>query len=346
MNPWESGSEYHLGPFGPERTEWPWGDDVVGYGSGRDALRGLLRHGRDQRGWQRLWVPTFFCQEVVAALLDEGLEVRCYRHLPGERVVLPTGLGAGDVALVCNTFGLANQAEDWPIDVIEDHSHDLLSPWARQSGAAFALASLRKSLPVPDGGVVWSPRGEALPPQPSLTDERRRASSDKLAGMLLKGIYVNGGAVDKDAFRQTMAAGEAHIASGEVSAWSTTTEQLLRAFPGALWRRRRRDNLTALLERLGGRVECFSTDAADTVVFSAVLVLATRAQRDAVRSALIAGRIYPAILWTLDEPARPLDHPEAEALAERVVSVHVDHRYDADDMSRIASVVLDALETS
>jgi dTDP-4-amino-4,6-dideoxygalactose transaminase len=84
----------------------------------------------------------------------------------------------------------------------------------------------------------------------------------------------------------------------------------------------------------------------EAVAFSAVLVLASRAQRDAVRSALITGRIYPAILWALDEPARPLDHPEAKDLAERVLSVHVDHRYDADDMTRIASVVLHALEAS
>jgi hypothetical protein len=346
VNPWESGSEYHLASFEPQRTDWPWGDDGVGYGSGRDALRGLLRHGRSERGWRRLWVPTFFCQDVVAALLDEGLQVVSYRHLPGERVVLPEGLGPGDVALVCNTFGLMNQPDDWPVDVIEDHSHDLLSPWALQSRAAFALASLRKSLPVPDGGVVWSPRGEGLPPQPSLTEERDLASSHKLAGMVLKGIFVAGGAVEKEVFRKVLAAGEARIASGEVSSWTTTTEQLLRAIPGWEWRRRRRGNLAALVEHLEGRVECFSTGVPEAVAFSAVLVLASRAQRDAVRSALITGRIYPAILWALDEPARPLDHPEAKDLAERVLSVHVDHRYDADDMTRIASVVLHALEAS
>ncbi len=344
MNPWESGSEYHLDAFAPQRTSWPWEQDAVGYGSGRDALRGLLRHGRDCRGWRRLWVPTFFCQEVVASLLNEGVEVRSYRHLPGEPVHRPDGVGSGDVVLVCNTFGLSCQPEAWPFDVIEDHSHDLLSPWAWQSRAAYAMASLRKSLPVPDGGVVWSPTGQSLPPAPALSAERRRASMEKLAGMVTKAIYIRGGEVDKETFRGWMAAGEDHIASGDVSAWSGVTEQLLRAFPAVAWRDRRRHNLQVLDDHLGGRVERLRTEWPGAVVFSALLVSRNRAQRDALRAALVSTRVYPAILWTLDEPAVALDHTHALDLAERCLSVHIDHRYDESDMERIAALVRDAVE--
>ena len=68
------------------------------------------------------------------------------------------GAGRGDAVLAVNFFGAgtgtgwADQraAADWLL--VEDHSHDPFSPWAVGSNADFAFSSLRKTLPVPDGG--------------------------------------------------------------------------------------------------------------------------------------------------------------------------------------------------
>jgi hypothetical protein len=45
-------------------------------------------------------------------------------------------------------------ASEWLL--VEDHSHDPFSPWAVGSSADYAFCSLRKTLPVPDGGLLWS----------------------------------------------------------------------------------------------------------------------------------------------------------------------------------------------
>src|SRR5690606_7795309 len=127
------------------------------YGSGRDALRALLRHGKTQLGWQRLLIPSYFCQDVAASFTRE-LPTEVYVDRPGlrpdERAIATR---EGDAVLNVNLFGFrtAQWAFKLPgVAVIEDHTHDPWSAWAATSQADFAVASLRKTLPLPDGGVL------------------------------------------------------------------------------------------------------------------------------------------------------------------------------------------------
>ena len=49
------------------------------YADGRQALIDLYR----SQGWQRLWVPEYFCYDVIASLKEAGLELRYYTDYPG-----------------------------------------------------------------------------------------------------------------------------------------------------------------------------------------------------------------------------------------------------------------------
>jgi hypothetical protein len=73
--------------------------------------------------------------------------------------------------------------------------------------------------------------------------------------------------------------------------------------------------------------------------YAATLVFDRRMDRDKMRAALIAARIYPAVLWSLDDPV--VDGiPEADVdLARRIVSIHCDYRYTPSDMVRVADVI-------
>ena len=62
-----------------------------------------------------------------------------------------------------NYFGV-REAEPWQAwrertecILVEDHAHDPASAWATTSTADYAFSSLRKTLPVPDGAILWSP---------------------------------------------------------------------------------------------------------------------------------------------------------------------------------------------
>lgn len=342
---WEHGSELHFPILGAATTAEPspWSSAGAWFGSGRDALRALLRHGRKERGWQRLLVPSYLCQEVVAAALEE-IPVCAFPDRPGSAA--PADYAShtrpGDVVLLVNTFGLRTARFAWSapsVDVIEDHTHDPWSDWARSSGATYCLASLRKTWPVPDGGVAWSPAAASLPHYPP-TPERVAASGDKLAASLLKALYLSGHAIEKDAFRELALRGEARIASGEISGMPLSTRTLATCLPWKAWRQTRAENHAAFAAALGDDAPVtLLAPEAGAVAFSCVLDCGSTQRREALRRALIAARVYPAVLWPLEDASIEGIAGADRELAARLLSLHCDQRYSATDMQRVAELV-------
>lgn len=360
LNPerWEHGSEFHWLESLPAPADIsPWDDGGLLYGSGRDAMLALLQHGRATRGWKRLWLPDYFCQEVAAALATV-LPLEIYDDTPLQETPFfdNNAFALGDVVLWVSFFGLragpANLVLPKGVELIEDYTHDPWAPGAFASEADWTLASLRKTLPVPDGGALWSLRGHEMPPTSPLSDVRRVASLEKLSAMLLKSLYLQGHAVEKDAFRALALSGEEHIASGDASAMPEWTAQLLNTFPVAEWRRARACNHRALCEAVVGApgvtilVPSRGPSSEDAewpprlaCPFSGIAVFDTTERRDQVRRQLIAERIYPAILWSMENPAVPRVSPGALDLSRRMLSVHCDARYSESDMERVGAVI-------
>jgi hypothetical protein len=353
LDRWEQGSEFHWENFDPvsRPASHPWHDRGTLWGSGRDALRALLEWGSEQQGWRRLWCPSFFCQEVVAALQTAGLEVLAYTDAPKEAFEPPSvsELRDGDAVLVMNFFGLREQVSYRSVPdevvIIEDHSHDPWSPWSCLSRADWCVASLRKTLPVPDGGALWSPKDLDGPEQTDVSAARARAADQKFSAMVLKGLYLQGHAVDKPVFRELSVAAEEHIASGEVSGMSAVSRQLLATFPVADWRTSRRRNHRVLTEGVSGlkQLAVLQPSGEDDVPFSGICVFESRELRDSVRQDLINNKVYPAVLWTLDDPQLDGIPPEHVELAGRTFSIHCDMRYDVTDIKRVARLIRQSL---
>ena len=336
---WEHGSDVEwMPPTG--RATYPWHSHSL-FGCGRFALAAVLA----QLGCRRLWVPSFYCPEVITALPRDRIAIAVYPDLPTEPlaplVSLPHELG--DVILTQNLYGLRSDPPSTPVGVpvVEDHTHDLASGWAVASRADYGFASLRKLLPVADGGVVWSPTGRPLPPEPPLDVAHEHAALDRLTGLILKAAYLDGGAIDKTVYRGHCVAGEGALAGGPCSGILPLTRASLPGYPVHAWRARRALNFAAFAEALGGTA--LLLPAAGAVPFVATLCFDTAQTRDRVRERLIAERVYPAVLWPLDHADYgPSD--EARALSRRLLSLHCDQRYDASDMQRVAALVQRALD--
>ena len=334
---WEHGSDLHwTEPSAGGR--YPWRAAVL-YGCGRYALQAAIAHA----GARRLWVPAFFCQEVLEAIPRERVELVAYDDQPGALADDLTALPVreGDAVFVVNTLGLRAGPPRVPagVPVLEDHTHDLWSPWAQSSAAPLAIASLRKLLPVPDGGAVWSPAGGSLPAEAPLDDAHARAALDRLEAMVLKTAYLGGAAVEKSAFREHALAGERAIATGAVSAPLPLTRAILAAFPVDEWRARRAANHTAFAEALGTVPGVsLAQPQPGAVAYTVNLLHDTAELRERVRTSLIASRIYPAILWSLEHGPIPVP-PGALDLSRRILSLHCDQRYGSDDMQRVAAAV-------
>jgi hypothetical protein len=357
---WEQGSDYHwMGeetsvPLKYERH--PWEPDHQDFACGRDAFHTLLLHGRQTRGWKRLLVPAYYCQHVVASLLRSGLDIVPYsvdclsRAMPSE---LPP-LHQGDVLLIVNFFGICEpvarpELAAQGIEIIEDHTHDPWSDWAWHSTADWCVASLRKTLPLPDGAVLWSPARHAMPLQSEASHARNSASAERLAAMWLKRLYLGGGDVGKESFRPLYALTEQTLHDPGPSAMTPWSKALLHNLPLSAMRARRLTNGEVLRQALedAGELDIITTGLSERLVpFSCVVALPARSIRDNVRKELLRERIYPAVLWPLDQPAVAGIPHAAVSLSERMLSLHCDARYGADDMIRVAASLRRAIESA
>lgn len=351
---WEHGSDFHWpARVEPNTTVWPWLDQEQMWGSARDALAGLMTHLRNQGFGHNIWIPSYFCQEVPVSLKARGFDVETYpdnptfdspqleaaRLLPGDAVLLVNFFGVRDGTQACAVAAKAAGAI-----VIEDHSHDPLSEWALDSKADWCVASLRKTLPIPDGAALWSPARHALPENRPLTPRGERASAFRLAAMILKTLYLQGAETDKSAFRELYSQSEGMLARDEPTAAAPWTRQIVRVLPAATWRETRRRNHDVLLHMLEGLVRVLSRPrVASQCPFSCVLAFDEPRWREKVRSGLLAANIYPAVLWPLDEPVSNGASIEDVKLSRTTLSIHCDMRYDREHMERVGETITNLL---
>src|SRR5438105_9613464 len=205
-----------------------------------------------------LWLPTFLCPEIAhfcrkVAILREYRD-DCRWPEPDWCSLRP---GDGDMVLAVNYFGVrgAEPWRDWSTRnpgsvLIEDHTQDPLSSWAINSLADYAVCSLRKTLPVPDGAMLWSPSGRSLPPIPH--QGCWQGSFVKLGAMLYKKQYLEGTvpASIKSRYREWQLVGEQQLSETEISTMSPVAEAILsRGIPKS-WRECRMQNARILLSQL------------------------------------------------------------------------------------------------
>lgn len=342
---WEVGSEFHwMGvPQGPFLT-WP--EPYRMFTSGRAALLSVWRVLQNDN-INSLFVPDYFCHEVVSWWEQQGVMIR--RYVDGPHMTSPMweslAASQGDGVLAVNYFGMrdGNIWEEWintnkGIVLIEDHSHDPLSGWAYHSQADYAFASLRKTFPVPDGAILWSPKGLPLPDE--LLKGDWSGSALKLAAMVIKKDYLEGaGEQLKDTFREFQGKGESMFGETETSVVSPWSRFLLASGYPVAWREQREKNVKILLALISTHPSVqplFNEWPDNHCPFNVVLLFTSNDARNQCRSRLISAGVYPSVHWELNCPAPA----EALTLSCRIMTIPVDQRYGEEDMKRIASILL------
>ncbi|WP_042880485.1 hypothetical protein [Cupriavidus necator] len=328
----EFGSFFHLDPAAPLGGE-PWlrpGDLLTG--TGRDALRAIVAQGRS-RGWRRLCAPSYYCHAVLDDLASD-IDVRLYPHAPFGGPT-PLFLAPDEAAIVPEYFGLRAEVEVQGGSVLLDRSHDLLADWSYARAPDYVFASLRKTLPVPDGGLVRPPAGQPFTHALAPTPGHVRAAASVAAAMSMKAAYLAGAQVAKAAFLALAGEGEANLRSdAEISGPSALTRVLAPALDLGRMRQRRRDNLALLGGCMAGLPAGMQWQ--ETPAYG-ILLCADAPQRDRIRQRLIGTNVYPAVLWPMTWPGAPDDN---RRLSERILAVHADYRYGPRDIERLGEIIL------
>jgi hypothetical protein len=339
----EIGSEFHWDPaalLDPERGGLPgWLPEgrrlfATGCGALSELLRLLAPGGR-------LHVPSYFCMGV-AEYLSRQVPIAFYRHLPDDGGVRLETLRPepGDIVLTQNLFG-REDGTSWTawiedhrrVTVIEDHSHDPFGDWARDSSAHYAVASLRKTLPLPDGGLLWSPRGLDLPRPVA---DGRAGAELKLAAMLLKAAWRDGRPVPKDHFRTLQQQGE-HQLLGSAAAAHAVTAAMLPLLDISGVRSASARNSAELAAALAPRTPMKVLGSSGG--FRVQLVCPSAASRDGLLAHLARHGVYAPVHWRQDRSGFWSGDAEAADLGDRMLTLPVDQRCGPGDLLRMVETI-------
>lgn len=309
--------------------------DALFYATGRHALEALYK----QERWKRIWIPDYFCYEVIAYLLKSGMDVAFYNDNP---LVCKSDFSDldfrdGDALMRVNYYGFKAKRtnDDIPVPVVEDHTHDLVGEWAINSDADWCFGSLRKTLPVAMGGILWSPKGLTLPLALVPSIHCVQIAQKRYKAMRMKADYLENGG-DKGIFREKFIETEEAIDVLPLSGLDDESFRIIKNFDVKLWTKEKAKNWQLISEFIGDRFHVLPCeDKEDVYPFSIIIVLDNQKEREQFRHYLIQNSIYPAILWNIPETASV----ESVDFSNRMLSVHCDARYDKTAIERMCEII-------
>lgn len=316
--------------------------DALFLADGRQCIISLFR----EYGWDRIWMPDYFCYEVIDTIKEQTkVDILFYEDNPlkeGDLEQLP--YKKGDVLLRMNYYGLRDLRSNnaIPVPVIEDHSHDPFGHWALYSDADWCISSLRKTFPIPEGGMMWSPKGHTLSTTVPSSEENEIIASIRWEGMEMKSKYLKGEDVIKEEFRKKYTETEAWF---DHAVPTTIDERSLffitKLFDLNLWLCSKRRNWE-ILNRLVNNENCtvLNVEHDSCTIFSFVILLENKEKRDKVRNSLIENCVYPAILWNVPKTASS----DSVSFSERMLSIHCDGRYSEEDIRQLAVILNNVLQ--
>ena len=312
------------------------------YADGRQALIHLYQ----SQGWQRLWMPEYFCYDVIASLKEAGLNLIFYQDWPDSHTdsealeaIQSKGLfQPTDAILRVNYYGTRKyrNTEKLPVAaIVEDHTHDLIGDWPIHSTADWCIASLRKTLPLPEGGILWSPMGLKLPTAPEASEKNEQIAAIRWDAMRLKARYLAGEAVEKAEFRKGYVETEEYFDHAPVCALDKSSQEYLKTFNIRDWYNQKRSNWELLRDIKKEGVKVITPEMTGCYPFSLVLLFDNPDERDQVRKELIEHQIYPTILWNIPVPT----DGEIFIFSRCMLSIHCDARYTKEDITQLKSVI-------
>lgn len=346
---WEIGSEFAWSNcFSGADNVWPLPATRQLFATGRGALISLGKKLCPDRRL-RLFLPSYFCPQVAASL-EPWFKLHFFVDLPSEPIPRLETLKAktGDLVLAVNFFGIREQgvwdeylASHREVLLVEDHTHDPFSPWARRSRAPYAFSSLRKTLPIPDGAILWSPEGRPLP---SPSQPASLGSYWKSEAMLLKRAYLKGAPVKKEDFRRLQVDGENELEKNTDGYACDLTRITLPLLPILKLRQKRTRNVKAFLKLVDRGCRSFSPLFTDwpegCTPFGFVLLCKNMETREKLLSWLVANNIYPPVHWRIPGVGTNSQGlREHEELSSRLLTIPVDHRLTLADVERVGRIV-------
>ncbi len=311
--------------------------------SGRSAISALLSRLRPAA----VWMPSFVCSSVVDAVRASEAHL-VYYPIGRELCLTAEDLismepGKGDCLYLIRYFSVSYSEEFWQelarlkqekgLTVIEDLSLEMFSE-IRSEVVDYAVCSLRKWMPIPDGGVIASPH-----PLSELTPTAGPGEYTLyyLTAQLMKHAYLKDKTLDKQRFLHYANRGIARLFEDDaVRGMSELSQQLLRQTDFETIQQRRIENydcLHALLSEIP-ELQIPGSREGDSVPLGMFMLTE---ERDALLAYLIQHGIYCNVHWRTSEITA--QHESSRFLSAHCLTIPCDQRYGREEMQYIHQVI-------
>lgn len=291
------------------------------YQSARAAFLALLRQSPTVK---RVFMPYYICDAMLAPVQAAGKNI-CFYSLDEKLAVEPqVALGAGDLLLYVNYFGVCtNQCDDLlqrfnPTQIVLDCSQAF---YAQAKNCYATIYSPRKFFGIPDGGLLVTASAISLPEfQDTGSKDRMRHLIKRLGGTAEDGY-------------QDFKNAEDSLDDMEPRGMSTITHRLLQAIDVEAARVARNKNFSYLRKFLD------KTNTLDIPKYiDSPHCYPYLPQKPVKRENLTAHRVFLATYWP-DVHNRVEDNSFESKLANQLLPVPCDQRYDEATLSRVLSLL-------
>ena len=318
------------------------------YQNARNAIEELAFYLYHTRGIEDFLIPQYICETVSAAFKRAGVKVHEYkinRQFEINISQIEQKIQNRTCIFIPHYFGipitdeLRDKIVDWKsrgIVIIEDITMSLLSKEKNKVGYGdYIVGSIRKWLPIPDGGFVCVADGQAY-------EERKKADSGAYANLytivqMMKREYVFGGEKDKslkDNYRNYYKdAIDILFSDYTIREMSKLSYNYILNCKYEDIIRRRILNYDYLYNNIKNhKVRCLAKREKEYCPFMMVIV---SENRDELLKYLIQQDIYCNIHWNLEEATGETE----KYLSQHMLSIPCDQRYTVQDMERIVQAV-------
>ena len=314
------------------------------FNTGRAAIEALLVYLKEQ-GKKKVWLPGYDCSSVLDSAKRAGVVIELYkvdRELNIDVSVFEK-LQRDDILYLVNFFGkpespntlnLVRDAQKKDVVIVEDLTLGLLSAGNNVGFGDYVIGSVRKWLPITDGGFVAS-----LMSLPEFKKEQ--ASNDYtfyyFAAQIMKDSYLKDTSLDKQQFLDISNEGmKALFSDYTIREMSAVAKKVTDATDFNKVASERYDNYEYLYQLLSdiSELKLMVTPVEGMVPLGMVICVG---DRDDLFKFLIQNNIYCNIHWRENESTKLFE--DADYLSKHCLTIPCDQRYSHEHMDYIYNTI-------
>ncbi|WP_158976806.1 hypothetical protein [Cellulophaga sp. L1A9] len=307
--------------------------------TGRHAIKHVLTLLQKRRNIRKIWLPKYYCQHVTSWLKTNFDGIDTYDIDPffeNSTLNFEEFATDEDVVILNNFWGIYEYkipTQTNRATFIEDHSHGWQSAACKESKADYCFASLRKTLPVPLGGILWQPNGQEKlsVDEHSITEDFSRVWNQIDKAMTLKQNFKAKAIGSVNEYLKSIGETESFLHHQyTVIPVEKEHKAYLLKYISKDYNAVKNNNFKYIIKKIAPNSEFEILKKEKHTSFGLELVFKHRDSFDTLKQHLIHNKIYPSELW----PDNSLDHHYKYAL-----NLHIDFRYTEEAMDYIAAQI-------